>query len=168
MWREPSTRVAAGAILAVLCSFLWIDASYYYWDGGWSTGPRHLVPMLALCCLALAFAWPRAFWARTVALVLLTASLVLSLICAVAGMFAPRNISNPLVDFLLPIFLTPAKLLKSLPIGGRKLFPRIRKEWRKPQTLSKIGSDCSLLLNPGNVHLTNPRAETRRDGTSPY
>jgi hypothetical protein len=116
MWREPSTRVAAGAILAVLCSFLWINASYYYWDGGWSTGPRHLVPMLPLCCLALAFAWPRAFWARTVALVLLAASLVLSLICAVAGMFAPRNISNPLVDFLLPIFLTPAKLLKSLPI----------------------------------------------------
>ena len=59
----------------VLCSFLWINASYYYWEGGWSTGPRHLVPMLPLCCLALAFAWPRAFWARTVALVLLAASL---------------------------------------------------------------------------------------------
>ena len=59
MWREPSTRVAAGAILVVLCSFLWINASYYYWWGGWSTGPRLLVPMLPLCCLALAFAWPR-------------------------------------------------------------------------------------------------------------
>ena len=116
MWREPSTRVAAGAILFVLCSFLWINASYYYWDGGWSTGPRHLVPMLPLCCLALAFAWPRAFWARTVTLVLLAASLVLSLICAVAGMFAPSDISNPLVDFLLPIFLTPEKLRRSLPI----------------------------------------------------
>jgi len=116
MWREPSTRVAAGAILFVLCSFLWINASYYYWHGGWSTGPRHLVPMLPLCCLALAFAWPRAFWARTVTLVLLAASLVLSLICAVAGMFAPRPISNPLVDFLLPIFLTPENLRKSLPI----------------------------------------------------
>ena len=94
MWREPSTRVAAGAILAVLCSFLWINASYYYWEGGWSTGPRLLVPMLPLCCLALAFAWPRAFWARIVTLVLLAASLVLSLICAVAGMFAPSDISQ--------------------------------------------------------------------------
>jgi hypothetical protein len=116
MWREPSTRVAAAAILFVICSFLWINASYYYWNGGWSTGPRLLVPMLPLCCLALAFAWPRAFWARTVTLVLLAASLVLSLVCAVAGMFAPSDIRNPLVDSLLPIFLTPRKLLKSLPI----------------------------------------------------
>src|SRR5262249_27224442 len=30
MWREPNTRVAAGAIIMVLCSFLWINASYYY------------------------------------------------------------------------------------------------------------------------------------------
>ena len=116
MWREPSTRLAAGAILFVLCSFLWINASYYYWHGGWSTGPRLLVPMLPLCCLALAFAWPRAFWARTITLVLLAASLILSLICAVAGMFAPDHMRNPLVHFLLPIFLTPEKLLKSLPI----------------------------------------------------
>lgn len=115
MWREPSTRVAAGAILFVICSFLWINASYHYWNGGWSTGPRHLVPMLPLCCLALAFAWPRAFWARIVTLVLLAASLVLSLICAEAGMFAPSGIRNPLVDFLLPIFLTE-KLRRSLPI----------------------------------------------------
>ena len=116
MWREPSTRIAAGAILVVLCSFLWINASYVYWNGGWSTGPRLLVPMLPLCCLALAFAWPEALWARMVALVLLAASLVLSLICAVAGMFAPSKIRIPLVDFLLPRFLTPESLLKSLPI----------------------------------------------------
>jgi len=81
-----------------------------------STGPRHLVPLLPLCCLALTFAWPRASWARTVTLVLLAASLVLSLICAVAGMFAPSEFSNPLVDFLLPIFLTPENLRRSLPI----------------------------------------------------
>ncbi len=116
MWREPSTRIAAAAILAVLCSFLWINASYYYWDGGWSTGPRHLVPMLPLCCLALAFAWPRAVWARTVTLVLLAASLILSLVCAVSGMFAPSRILDPLADFLFPRFLTPDLLLKSVPI----------------------------------------------------
>jgi hypothetical protein len=114
MRREQRTRVAAGAIVFVICSFLWINASYYYWDGGWSTGPRHLVPMLPLCCVALAFAWPRAFWARRVTLVLLAASLVLSLICAEAGMFAPSGIRIPLIEFLLPIFLTPEKLLQSL------------------------------------------------------
>jgi hypothetical protein len=116
MWREPTRRVAAGAILIVFCSFLWINASYVYWWGGSSLGPRHLIPALPVCCLALAFAWPRAFWARAVALVLLAASLVLSLICAVPGIFAPSSIPNPLVDFFLPAFLTPEKLVKSLPI----------------------------------------------------
>ncbi len=116
MWRRRRTRVPAIAILLVICSFLWINASYHYWHGGWSTGPRHLVPVLPLSCLALAFAWPRALWARTVTLVLLAVSLVLSLICAVAGMFAPSKFRNPIVDFLLPKFLTPEKLLDSLPI----------------------------------------------------
>lgn len=116
MSREPSTRVAAGAILLVLCSFLWINASYHYWNGGWSTGPRHLVPMLPVCCLALAFAWPRAFWARTAALVFLAASLILSLVCATSGMFAPSRLRNPLVDSLFPRFLTPERLLESVPI----------------------------------------------------
>jgi hypothetical protein len=116
MWREPTTRVAAGAILFVLCSFLWINASYHYWDGGYSTGPRLLVPMLPVCCLALAFAWPRALWARMVTTVLLATSLSLSLICAIAGMFAPDDISTPLVDLLLPIFLTPESLVRSLPV----------------------------------------------------
>jgi hypothetical protein len=113
MWREPRTRVAAGGILVALCSYLWINASYHYWDGGWSTGPRHLVAVLPLCCLALAFAWPRAFWPRTVTLVLLAVSLVLSLICAEVSMFARPEYANPLVDFLLPRFLTPHKLLTS-------------------------------------------------------
>src|SRR5262245_5953693 len=83
MRREPTIRVAAVAILAVLCSFLWINASYFYWGGGASTGPRHLVPMLPLCCLALAFAWPHALRAPTVTIILLSVSLVLSLISAV-------------------------------------------------------------------------------------
>jgi hypothetical protein len=116
MWQAPSTRVAAAAILAVFCSFLWINASYFYWWGGASLGPRHLVPALPLCCLALAFAWPRGFWARSVTLVLLGASLVLSMICAVTDIFAPARFRNPLVDFFLPAFLTPEKLVKSLPI----------------------------------------------------
>jgi hypothetical protein len=120
MWREQSRRVAAAAILVVLCLFLSINAGFYAWYAGSSTGPRYLVPMLPLCCLPLAFAWPRAFWGRTVTLVLLAASLLLSLICAVAGMFAPMEgmggPTNPLVNYLLPRFLTPERLLKSLPI----------------------------------------------------
>lgn len=144
MWRDANTRVAAGAILLVVCSYLWINASYYYWDGGWSTGPRHLVPMLPISCLALAFAWPRALWARIITLILLAISLVLSLVCAVAGMFAPSDFRDPLLDYLLPIFLSPENLVKSLPIvltwilfgmllvGQRE--PRVPAHWNSQET----------------------------------
>jgi hypothetical protein len=114
MWREPSRRVAASAILIVFCSFLWINAGYIYWWGGWSFGPRYLIPAVPLCCLALAFAWPRSLWARAMTLVLLAASLFLSLSCAVAGIFTSDP--NPIANVFLPAFLTPEKLLKSLPI----------------------------------------------------
>jgi hypothetical protein len=117
MWRKPSSRVAASAILMVFCSFLWINAGYVYWWGGFSLGPRFLIPAVPLCCLALAFAWPRTFWARTVTLVLLGASFVLSLICAVVGVFTSDPDPNPIVNVFLPAFLTPENLLKSLPIA---------------------------------------------------
>ena len=116
MWREPATRIAAVTVILVICSFLWINASYYMWWGGWSTGPRHLVPMLPICCLPLAFACPRTFPGLIITTALLGASLVLALICAVADITAPENFGNPLVDYLLPRFLTQEKLLWSLPI----------------------------------------------------
>jgi hypothetical protein len=165
MWRRPSTRVAASAILVVLCSFLWINASYYRWNGGWSTGPRLLMPMLPLCCLALAFAWPRAFWAQTVTLVLLATSLILSLICAVAGMFSPIKYADPLVDFLLPIFLSPEKLLRSLPIVllwgifWLLFFSRGLGNWagQKPALAS--------VKSPPALHSGSPSSSSRLDGT---
>ena len=35
--------------------FLWFNASYYMWWGGWSLGPRHLIPMLPCLMLPLVF-----------------------------------------------------------------------------------------------------------------
>jgi hypothetical protein len=116
MWREPTTRVAAIAIVAISLSFLWINASYFYWEGGGSAGPRHLVPMLPLMCLALAFAWPRQKWAITVLLILLAASLFLSLVCAVVGMFPDSRIQNPLVELFFPKFFRSKNLLSVAPI----------------------------------------------------
>jgi hypothetical protein len=36
--------------------FLW-NASYYYWEGGWAYGPRHVVPALPLLALGLPPLW---------------------------------------------------------------------------------------------------------------
>jgi hypothetical protein len=115
MWRADLrglTIVVAGTIL----SYLLINSGYHYWDGGSSTGPRHLVAMLPLAAVALAFTWPAGVWQRVVVLALLAVSLVLSLIAASTEMFANAGFANPLIDVLLPEFLTPAGLANAAPV----------------------------------------------------
>lgn len=116
MAARPATRAPAVAVLFCILSFLWINASYFYWDGGHSTGPRHLVPALPLACLSLAFLW-RTPWLRPAVVALLVPSLVLSLVCAAAGMFAPDRFQRPLTEFILPAYLGDRALwLRSLPV----------------------------------------------------
>lgn len=106
------TVVVAGTI----ASYLLINAGYHYWDGGSSTGPRHLVAMLPLAAVALAFSWPTGVWQRAVVLALLCVSLVLSLVAASTEMFANADFQNPLADVLLPEFLTPAGFVNAAPV----------------------------------------------------
>jgi hypothetical protein len=37
--------------------YLLLNASYFYWEGGWSYGPRHMAPALPFLALALAPLW---------------------------------------------------------------------------------------------------------------
>ncbi len=115
MWRvglRGLTVVVAGTVV----SYLLINAGYHYWDGGSSTGPRHLVAMLPLAAIALAFAWPAGALQRAIVLGLLSVSLVLSLVAASTEMFANADFPNPLADVLLPELLTPAGLANAAPV----------------------------------------------------
>ncbi|GLQ53952.1 hypothetical protein [Devosia nitrariae] len=116
MARRQDTRAVAVIVMLAFISQLAINAGYVYWNGGWSVGPRHLVPALPLLALALAFAWPREGAARMVALTLLFISLAISLICAGGGMSAPGQYRNPLLEWVLPRFSTPEALLRSAPV----------------------------------------------------
>lgn len=104
MFRFPPTRAVAIVITGVMVSFLVINAGYYYWDGGSSTGPRHLVAALPLAGLALAFAWPPGWPARIVALLLLLVSLLISLVVASVDPMSPPWFEQPLFGYLLPGF----------------------------------------------------------------
>ena len=73
--------------------------------------------MLPALSLALAFAWPAWRPGQVVALVLLAASLVLSVICTSTLMFAGANYPDPLAELLLPEFLTPTGLLNALRVA---------------------------------------------------
>ncbi len=118
MYREPRTRPSAIIIAATALSFFWLNSSYHYWNGGSSTGPRHMVPMLPLLGVALAFAWPPKTLAwKIVAIVLLAYGLVIGVLIAGVNPFARSSIVYPIVKILLPgLFADPLRLAPILPI----------------------------------------------------
>ena len=42
--QDASTRFIAWSACVTFLLYMYINASYFYWDGGFSTGPRHLIP----------------------------------------------------------------------------------------------------------------------------
>jgi hypothetical protein len=110
LWRTPGRRGIAVVILLASLSYLWINASYFYWQGGWSTGPRHLVPALPFLAMALAFSWPNRF--KWVSLALLAVSCLIWLLAISSDMFSPEEIRATLVDHLLPTLVYPGVQLQ--------------------------------------------------------
>ena len=136
MWREPSLRPLALVTLAIVAAFLLINASYHYWDGGSSTGPRHLVGMLPAAGLVLAYAWPAGTMARVVALGLLAVSILFSAACASLYMFADVRFPAPLFDPILPTLFSegywPRMLYVLIPVAGFVLLARLREQAVSP------------------------------------
>jgi hypothetical protein len=111
---RPERRGPVIVIALIVAAYLWINASYFYWDGGFSTGPRHLIAMLPVAALGLAFVRPSGRAGTAIIGLLLAGSLVLSLASGLAGMFAPSTILNPIVDWIFPNAFGPGKLGKAL------------------------------------------------------
>jgi hypothetical protein len=105
-FRDRGLRLAALVGLLVCAYYLSMNAGYFYWDGGSSTGPRHLLPALPFMTLLLGRLWDvshRAF--RPLFLILLAISAAISLVCASVDMLAPPNYLHPFTDYLLPEFM---------------------------------------------------------------
>jgi hypothetical protein len=117
--RAPITLVLIGIPVA----YLLINSGYAYWDGGASTGPRHLTPMLPFIGLALVPLWEVARRGRIGLLILAGASFVLSLICAAVSMTTPLAangvwITNELTGSILPQFFAGNVHHLLAPAGG--------------------------------------------------
>lgn len=115
MWKKglkgPMLLVTAAALIGFA-----INAGYFYWNGGYSTGPRHLVAILPLIAVALAFVDLPTTADKVVAGALTTISLLFSVMCAETSMFAPHDYLVPIRDFVLPKFIDPAQLIHATPI----------------------------------------------------
>ena len=87
---SPSVIVV---LLSIPIFYILLNSSYFYWDGGWSTGPRHIMPALGAICLVLAGFWDVTgpTWRK---LMVLGASIsgVLNFICATVDMTDPGKV----------------------------------------------------------------------------
>lgn len=57
MIRDGNTRDIGVIVLAITVITLLINAGYFYWDGGYSTGPRHSIPIVGVLALGIAPVW---------------------------------------------------------------------------------------------------------------
>lgn len=68
---DPRWRKEAVLSTFVFITFLLINAGYFYWSGGWSFGPRFLIPMLPFLSLPIIF-FPKRFFKIFMMLTLLS------------------------------------------------------------------------------------------------
>lgn len=94
-------------LLAVPLCYLVINAGYYYWDGGASTGPRHITPCFGFLALTFAPLWDHlpSKISRLPLVILGVASAVVVLVCALVMMDSPEWSADPLRELIFPFFV---------------------------------------------------------------
>ena len=105
VWLRSARRLAALSAAAVVVLYFWMNASLVDWQGGWTYGPRFLVPTLPF--LALLVGGLGVWRGPTRALGwLLAALLVLSygatLVATAVNPQTPLGIRQPFAEYLLP------------------------------------------------------------------
>jgi hypothetical protein len=91
-----------GFCLAAFSVFLLFNASYYMWWGGWSLGPRHLIPILPCLIIPLAFLPPK--WDK-VLYPLIGISIFFMWLGTSVDPQIPDSETNPLFGYALSMFL---------------------------------------------------------------
>lgn len=99
--RRRSAIIAA----AIAVFYLLLNASYFYWEGGWVFGPRHVSPALPFLALGLAPLWEQ--WGRIGRAVLVGGwawGAALALIAVSTTPQPPATYQRPLSELLVPAF----------------------------------------------------------------
>lgn len=95
--RGLAVTAAAVALIALL-----VNASYFYWDGGNSTGPRHAMPAAGTLSLGVGALWASLGrrWERGSLLAVLGVSVALNLVIASADVMAPPEFAWPVKEIV--------------------------------------------------------------------
>ncbi|SDA26856.1 hypothetical protein SAMN03159340_02072 [Sphingomonas sp. NFR15] len=112
MIRTRETRDLGVLAAVVIAIVLMVNASYVYWDGGASIGPRHSVPAIPFLAIGLAVLWAR--WrgaGRRAALVaLLVVSVAINLMIASTDIFGSEAYADPLWSRTIVAMFLPGNL----------------------------------------------------------
>ena len=105
MRRAGSARRAAIVASIIAVFYVLLNASYVYWEGGWSYGPRHASPSIPFLCIGLAALWTAAPRLVRGALALASAYGIAITLIAVSTMpLPPNNLRHPVSELLWPAF----------------------------------------------------------------
>jgi hypothetical protein len=103
--RRRTYRRAWWLCLYAVVIFFLFNGSSIMWQGGWSVGPRYLLPMLPFLATGLVFffdAWGKRRWARLVTGLLAAWSLFAVWAESIGGQHFPDWTPNPLFNYSLP------------------------------------------------------------------
>jgi hypothetical protein len=94
-----------GTWMAALFVYYWLfNASYHYWTGGWTYGPRFMAAALPFLCLGLPQVWDRGGVARHALAGAAGLSIALTLLAVSTHPVTPEGHIWPLRDIFLPSF----------------------------------------------------------------
>lgn len=91
--------------LAIIAVALLLVASFNGWHGGWSSGPRYLVPFMPFACLLLPEFSRLRTPARWITLALAAVSGLEMWMVSFVDVLAPSDVSEPFTNFFLPRLL---------------------------------------------------------------
>ncbi|MFH1468916.1 MAG: hypothetical protein ABIO70_31310 [Pseudomonadota bacterium] len=100
VWRRPEARTPLLASSSVFLYFLLLNASYPVWDGGYASGPRHL--MAGLPFLVLPAATLLAGRARAPVLALTILSVAMATAVTLVNPLGPYQVGSLFGDYILP------------------------------------------------------------------
>jgi hypothetical protein len=102
---RAADRVALCVAIVIPLYYLWLNSSYFYWEGGWSYGPRHMAPALPFLALALAPLWTLGSRPLRIGLGLIgVVSVALTLIGVSVTPQPPYSYDSPFAQLWWPAF----------------------------------------------------------------
>jgi hypothetical protein len=140
-------RARGAALISTLIAIFYVllNASYTYWEGGWSFGPRHVGPAIPFMCLWLAGLWtitPRVLRLGLLALWVWGASLSLLAVATMAQ--PPASYRHPITELLWPAFREGDLALTTQTFAHGSTDPGVWRAHTEPKAAWNLGMKMGL------------------------